>query len=43
MVEENNDHYYPSVRKTNPIILTDISWWDITYSGLQTLLELTKE
>ncbi len=43
MIEENNNHYCPSVRETNLIILTDILWWDTIHSESQTPLDLTKE
>ncbi len=43
MVEENKDHYYPLARETDPTILTNKPWWDITHSGPQILLEPTEE
>src|SRR6266540_16252 len=29
MVKENDDHYYPPMRETDPSILVDTSWWKI--------------
>jgi len=43
IVEENKDHYYPLTRETDPIILTNESWWDITHSGSQTPSKITEE
>src|SRR6266511_3682233 len=35
MVEENQDHYCPPARETDPIILTNKPWWDTTHLGSQ--------
>ena len=43
MVEENQDHYCPPARETDPTILTDKPWWDTTHSGPQTPTEVTEE
>ncbi len=43
MVEENEDHYCPPARETDPTILTDKPWWDTTHSGPQTPTEVTEE
>ena len=43
MVEENQDHYCPPARETDPTILTDKPWWDTTHSGSQTLSEIIKK
>ena len=43
MVEENEDHYCPPARETDPTILTDKIWWDTTHSGPQTPSERTEE
>src|SRR6266542_419210 len=43
MVKEDQDHYCPPARETDPTILTDKLWWDTTHSGPQTLSELTEE
>jgi len=29
MVEENDDHYCPPMRETDPSILVDTPWWEI--------------
>ena len=43
IVEENKDYYCPPTRETDLTILTNKPWWDTTYSGPQTLSELTGE
>src|SRR6266498_1941578 len=43
MVEENEDHYCPPARKTDPTILTNELWWDTTHSGPQIPSEITEE
>src|SRR6266498_4806038 len=43
MVEENQDYYCPPAREIDLTILTNKPWWDTTYSGPQTLSELTGE
>src|SRR6266542_4111348 len=43
MVEENEDHYCPSAKETDPTILTDKPWWDTIHSGPQMPTEVTEE
>ena len=43
MVKENQDHYCPPARKTDPTILTNKPWWDTIHSGSQTLSEIMEE
>src|SRR6266511_3562770 len=43
MVEENQDHYCPLMRETDPTILMNKPWWDTTHSGSQPPSELTEE
>jgi len=43
MIEENDDYYCPSARKTDSTILIDILWWDNIYSRSQISSELTEK
>ncbi len=43
IVKENQDHYCPSTRETDPTILTDKSWWNTTHLGSQIPSDLTEE
>ncbi len=43
MVKENQDHYYPPVRETDPTIFTNKLWWDTIHSGPQISSELAEE
>jgi len=43
MVEENQNHYCPPSRETDPTILTNKPWWDTIHSEPQTPSDLTEE